>query len=444
LQTIARFLEAREFAQALASLLPLVQLPKPTARVLEWTILCYHELRDDMTAWALSDVSISLHPDDSWLWSMRARLAVGQGKKEEAREAAERALALDAGNVAALTQLYLVAPFEKGSKQDKQLRRAVQDARNGRAAQAAVHQTLAKMEERAGHHARAFHHYKQSNLHQDRTYDARQDAAFVAAQQAVFQRKDHKAAPKYLFIGGMPRSGTTLLETALMRHPQVSSIGETASLKVLQSQVGQGAEAFDWCKTLDAAQLADMRRQLVSVLDHRREGAQIVLEKLPLGVFQYGLVQWLLPEARFVVMMRHPLDCGLSNYVAHFDTGYGYATRLATIAQKFKFVEASAKDYAEKLGDLMRLQSYRSLVERPEASLRAVLDLLELPWDARVLQPEKAQHVQRTLSLMQVREPFNRKGLNRWQAYAHRLAPLEEALGGADYIARWEAEDAQR
>ena len=442
LSEVSTLLARADYAGALGVLLPLVQSHRICPISLEATIICYSGLRDDATAWALSDMAIAQFPDASGLWSARARLASEAGKLDLAREASERALELDPNNLGALVQLNTLKTFDKGSKRDKQLRRVLKKSSNSAMARAEGHRAVALIEQKAGYYTRAFFQFTQSNQHQDRTYDPAEDTAFVAAQRSLFEARGTAEAARYLFIGGMPRSGTTLIETALMRHPSVASAGETTCLTYLQKRLGQGASAFDWCKTRDEGVRSALRAQLIDALEPSRGGAQLLLEKLPLGVFHYGLVQWLLPEARFVVMQRHPLACGLSNYQANFYRGYGYSTRLETIAQKYLAVEASAEDYARKMPSLLRIQSYRALVDAPEQELRAICSLAELPWDPAVLTPEAASHVQRTHSMMQVREGINRKGLDRWKHYEAQLDPLRSALGGAGYLAIWEARDA--
>lgn len=432
-----------EYARALAVLLPVVQSAKLCALSLECTIICYSQLADDTTAWALSDLGCNQFPQAAGLWAVRARLAAEAGKTEAAVEAAETALALDGGHLPALVELNRVAPFEKGSKRDKQLRRVLKKSGHSAVARAEGHRALAAIEQRAQYYTRAFHHFSQSNRYQAGGYDAAEDIAFVMAQRAHFKASQETAVARYLFIGGMPRSGTTLLETALLRHPGVRSVGETSCLPILQKRLGLGDAAFDWCTARSESLRVALREELIEALDRGREGVQLVLEKLPFGMFHYGLAQWLLPEARFVVMMRHPMACGLSNYQANFQKGYGYATRLEHIAGKYLCVQASALDYAEKMPDVLRLQSYRALVETPEAELRSVCTLAGLSWDAAVLSPENAEHVQRTHSMLQVREGINRKGLERWRHYKAQLAPLQTALGGESFVSGWEAWDAQ-
>ena len=442
LSRVADLMARAQYAPALSELLPRVQSARACPVTLECTIICYSELRDDATAWALSDLGATQFPDAAGLWAIRSRLAASTGRFDMAREAADRALTLDPGNLGALVQLNMLAPFEKGSKRDKQLRRVLKKPVHDARALAEGYRAVAMVEQAAGFYTRAFHHFKQSNRYQDRAYDPAGDSAFVAAQRQHFVAAPEVAPVRYLFVGGMPRSGTTLLETALLRHPAVASVGETSCLGRAQQRLGGGARAFDWVANRDEGLRQDLRAEVLAVLEKDNAGASLILEKQPLAVFHYGLAQWLLPEARFVVMERHPMGCGLSNYQANFRYGNGFSARLESIAHKYLSVEAATDDYAAKMPDILRRQSFRALVETPEPALRAICAFAGLDWDAAVLSPEAADHVQRTHSMMQVREGINRAGLDRWTSYSAQLEPLRAALGGADYISAWEARDA--
>ena len=168
---------------------------------------------------------------------------------------------------------------------------------------------------------------------------------------------------------------------------------------------------------------------------------QVVVDKMPMDCLDLGLARLILPEARFVFMARHPLDVGLSNFVTAFDRGNGFSTRLDWIAHITRLVYASLDDYGPKLGAALRVQSYRALVETPEAQIRALLDHVQLPFEAACLTPEAAGGAVKTASVLQVREKINRAGLGKWHFYEEQLAPLVEALGGPEWIDTWETLD---
>lgn len=445
---IAQKIKAGDASGALADLLPILQSPNANAQVFEYAILCYEALRDDKTARALSDAAIARFPEDPWLWTQNGKLAMAQGNTTAAENAFRTAIGHAPRHLPALAALPLVAPVARGDKIDKKLRRAMKSSQATRLEVASGHHAVATIEAAAGFHARAFHHYAQCNRLRNTGYDPTRDAALVNGQIAQFEPNPAVDMPaRYAFIGGMPRSGTTLLETALRQHPQIDSIGETTALLRLQQKAEQMAEdpsnRWAWFSRLSDAQRDELRGELVETLETARDSGQVVLEKLPLNCLHFGFAHVLLPEARFIFMSRHPLDCGLSNFATNFEQGQNFSTRLDWIAAKLRATERSAQDYAQKLGWLYRTQSYRALVESPKTQLAALLQHLGLPWHDAVLSPHTDTSAQRTASMLQVRKAIHRNSLGRWTEYEPQLRPLLDALGGPDWLAEWEARDAQ-
>ena len=450
IQSIGQLMLAGDVRQALAHLLPVLQGPDATPRVFEFAIICYLELRDDKTARALADVAVAAFPNDPWVWNQKGRIALQTADLTEARHCFEKALQIKPVHVPALVALNLIDTFAKGSAHDRRLRKAIKSGTCTRRELASAHSGIARVEERAGNFPAAFYHYSQCNKLRDSTHDPEEDARLVRTQTDAFTALPEPAtvgpAP-YVFIGGMPRSGTTVLETALLRHPLIDSIGETSTLakataKALRMAEDKGAleTPWDWLTRLSEEQMLDLRGDMLAAFETGRKGGRVVLEKMPLACLRFGLAHHLLPEARFIHMRRHPMDCGLSNFITNFERGYDWSMRLPWIAAKQHATDAAAKDYAQKLGHRFRLQSFRAMVETPEPELRAVLAHIGLPWNEACLSPEQGNTTQRTASMLQVRETFNTKGLGKWRAYEKQLQPLKNALG-AQYIAEWEADD---
>jgi len=155
-----------------------------------------------------------------------------------------------------------------------------------------------------------------------------------------------------------------------------------------------------------------------------------------------GFARMILPDAKFIFMMRHPLDVGLSLFSKDFAEGQAFTKRLEWIGHQIRTVYASLDDYLPKLGSRLRLQSFRALVEQPEQQLRGILGHLDLDWDPACLSPEDYTGTVNTASLVQIREGINTKGLGKWRRYETELAPLVAALGGWEWIKEWEQRDA--
>ncbi len=441
LDGIGQRIRSGDFQGALAALLPAVQGSDAGPRVFEYTAICFDALRDHATAQALIAAAVARFPRDVWLWALKARLEMQSGATSEAQSSLAQALKIAPGHLGALTTLNLLSPFAKGSREDRRLRRAIKSADHSARELAAAHNGIARIEAASGNPKGAFFHFSRCNRLRGGSYDPEKDIRDIAAQGQLpeFPATEQTSL---LFVGGMPRSGTTVLEAALLRHPQVASLGETPVLATLfaraQTLAGELPEGL---AQLSETHRQELRDQYMSLIDPARGTASVVIEKMPLACLYFGFARWLFPEARFVYMDRHPLDCGLSNFAANFDDAHAWSTKLEWIAAKLRATQEAARNWADRLGPDFHRQSFRALVENPEASLRQVLEHVGLEWHAACLSPQDAGNL-RTASLLQVREGFNRKGLGKWRQYETQLAPLIEALGGHAVVETWEEMDA--
>ncbi len=205
---------------------------------------------------------------------------------------------------------------------------------------------------------------------------------------------------------------------------------------------GEQSGAWDFLTDLTPARLKEARQLFLARAGvGEADAGRVVVDKMPMDCLDLGLARLILPEARFVFMARHPLDVGLSNFVTAFDRGNGFTTRADWMGHVTRTVYASLEDYQPKLGESLRRQSYRVLVEQPESEIRALLQHVGLDWDAACLTPEAAGGAVKTASVLQVREQINRSGLGKWRAYEAHLEPLIDALGGWAWIKEWEAQD---
>ncbi len=451
---IAEKIHAGEYATALAELLPLVQSPAVTPQILEFTIICFWELRDDQTALDLSDVATQRFPECAPIWSQRGNLALNTGDHVLAQACFRSALQLSPKDLHSLIALNTLDVFKKGSKYDQRLRHALKSKRLSKRELAATHTAVAQVEQHAGRCKRAFFHFKSANEVNSGNYYPEDMQTLVNAQKAQFQPTSKPAMagkkPPLIFIGGMPRSGTTLVEAVLSRHPDVRCIGESSALKEtlknarrMAARVAKPKTEWDWYKQLSETQIAKLRKDFSESVGLNSGDNRCVVDKMPLNCLDFGLAHLLFPDARFVHMLRHPLDCGWSNYVTHFKVGNGFSTRLDWIGHLIRITHESALDYETKLGTLFRFQSYKALVKDPETQIRNLLGHVDLDWSVECLNPEKSHRVQRTASMLQVRKPINVEALGKSRSFEQHLSPLIAAIGGQSWLDEWEAFDEQ-
>ncbi len=246
---------------------------------------------------------------------------------------------------------------------------------------------------------------------------------------ARFPAPPPAVGPRPLFIVGLPRSGTSLCEQALAAHPVVHAAGERDELRRLALRFGE-ALGSPWpaCAAnvhRGAAQGAAMWRAAAG-----GGAASVVTDKMPDNLFRLGLAAQLLPDARAVIMQRDPMDTLLSCWQQAFGPAHAWTSTWEGLAA---MAAASARVTARWLEEApmpLCVVRYEDLVSAPETELREIAAFAGLPWDARVLAPEKVERVVRTASILQVREKMHTGSVGRWRRYAEVLAPLRERLGG--------------
>lgn len=430
---------------ALAVLLPGLGQRADDPEMLDCAAMCYWRLGDGATALALMQVVTDGWPRLVDGWTKRAAMAAASGDRALAESCLRKALTLRAHSIPALAALNRVVPFSRNGSLTRRLRAALKDRNVSPADRVMGLNALARIEARAGRHAAAFRHFAASKSAGGAQYHPAEIDRRVAAQIAQYDPAVLNGAPdgpKVIFIVGMPRSGTTLTESILTRHPEVMSAGESRALSQITRNIVAGGDLWGTLAELapDSALAAQMAYlQALGLPGSAKD--RVLVDKMPLNALDIGVAQWMLPQARFVFMNRHPMDIGLSCFSTNFHEGNGFSHRLDWIGHLTRAVHRSAADYHDKLGTAFRWQSYRALVEAPEREIRALLDHAGLDFHDDCLHPEQGQGLARTASMYQVREKINRKGLDTWQAYARDLASLCETLE-PDWLTQWESRDA--
>ena len=302
---------------------------------------------------------------------------------------------------------------------------------------------LGKVREDRREFAPAFSHYQAANalkrrsLHYDRAQArVRADALAAAFDAGTLERcrgyGDSSEVP--VFIVGMPRSGTTLVEQIVASHPQAFGAGELPHLErlalSLPRRVG-ASEPYPRCaSSLDERGAKALAREYLHELREAGGGATRVTDKMPSNYLHLGLVAIALPRARVIHCRRDPMDVCTSIYSRHFAhrLAYAYAYALEDIAAEYLAYERLMAHWRTIL-DLETLAiRYEDLVADPARATRALLEFCELPWDARCLRFYETARSVRTASNWQVRQPVYRDAVERWRRFEAFLAPLRKAL----------------
>jgi tetratricopeptide (TPR) repeat protein len=227
-------------------------------------------------------------------------------------------------------------------------------------------------------------------------------------------------AEQLIFVVGMPRSGTTLTEQVLASHPLVFGAGESSMLS--ESAVRTHGD------TANVSAMLALASHLVTAMHKRSNGPSRVVDTTPTNFFHIGLLAGLLPNAKIIHCVRHPLDTCLSIYQHPLSKAHSYAHDLDDLAAYYLNYRRLMKHWHAILPGCIYDMSYENTVADIEGSIRALLDHCDLPFDEACLEFHKTNRVIRTPSASQVRKPIYSTSVGRWKRYAEHLEPLKEAI----------------
>ena len=262
-------------------------------------------------------------------------------------------------------------------------------------------------------------------------YDRAAFDAFETMMRSWYRRVSDTPSPcrridnfSPVFILGLPRSGTTLLEQILSRHCAVQASGE--SLAMLQAVSGQALETL--IQQPEANWLPEFREKYMSYQNSRGFVSGMVIDK---NIFSFriaGLLHRAFPEARFIATHRHPLDLCIGGWKKQFSSGLEWVYSPEGLAHALKQFRSLCSFWAEQ-DELPLLQiSYEDLVTDPQSSVERLCNFLGIEFESGLLSPELQDRVVTTASTMQIRERLNTSSVFRWKRYGSLIDPFREAL----------------
>lgn len=304
---------------------------------------------------------------------------------------------------------------------------------------------LGKALEDAGDYADSFAHYASGNAlrRTQLAYNADQTSQRRRRAQAVYTREflaERAGAghddPAPVFILGMPRAGSTLLEQILASHPQVEATMELPDIIAItrdlraRSPQPETTSYHDIVAGMDPGEFKALgERYIASTRVQRKQGRPFFIDKMPNNFAHVGLIHLILPNAKIIDARRHPLACGFSNFKQHFARGQAFSYDLADMGRYYADYVALMAHFDEVLPGRIHRVIYEEMVADTEVQVRALLDYCGLPFDGRCLRFFENDRPVRTASSEQVRQPIYREGLDQWRHYEPWLDPLKAALG---------------
>lgn len=306
---------------------------------------------------------------------------------------------------------------------------------------------LGKALEDAADHATSFRHYAAGNALRKRRVPyraedttARTERARTLFDRAFFEARrgwgDPSADP--IFVVGLPRAGSTLVEQILASHPAVEGTMELPEVISLARGLRAEGDAeadlpyYDALTRIDAEACAELgARYLARTRIQRKTDAPHFVDKMPNNFAHLALIHMALPNARIIDVRRHPMACCFSGFKQHFARGQNFSYALDDIGRYYRDYVALMAHYDAVLPGRVHRIIYEQLIDDTEAEVRRLLDYVGLPFDSACLRFYENDRPVRTASSEQVRQPIHRGGLDQWQHYAEWLDPLREALGPA-------------
>jgi len=368
-----------------------------------------------------------------------------QGDFDEARQWLERALAIkpDIGWVYAA--LLSDRGYVMGAERETTMRQLVEQPGTSTRSRINLHFALGQLYDRRGEYETAFGHFRAGNqLHAravpfDRAvFDDRIDRIIAQFTPAFFARQPARAgvhtSQKPVFVVGMPRSGTSLVEQIIASHPQAFGAGELDDIRRLVRELPHlagGRSRFPECvDRLQDDALHTLAGRYLAALDARAPEAARVTDKMPFNMLWLGLIALLFPGARVIYCRRDAMDNCLSCYFQIFSQGLRFSYDLGDVGHVYRQHERLMAHWANTLPLNMITVDYESLVADQEAEIRRLIDFTGLDWDDRCLDFHRTERDVRTASVWQVRQPVYGSSVERWRAYAPWLDELRDALDG--------------
>ncbi|MCB1516711.1 MAG: sulfotransferase [Hyphomicrobiaceae bacterium] len=254
-----------------------------------------------------------------------------------------------------------------------------------------------------------------------------------------------KRANPPIFIIGMPRSGTTLVETILSRHPDVFAAGEMPTIPEAEMELGmmmvasgnRDSGAHTMLRHVSKEQLAKQVQRIRKVVERQKGGPlrQRFTDKMPMNAFMLPLISRLYPTAHIIHMHRHPLDVGLSCYFKRFTKGLDFSFRQEWIGHYYRHMQQDVELSRGLIANPFLDVSYENLIEDFEPQVRRLLKFLGLKWNPACLNPEKSDRsTVMTASKWQVRQPIYSSSRAKWKPYEPYIGKMIEGFGGMDWI----------
>ena len=369
------------------------------------------------------------------------------GRLDEARESISKALKLNDTMYGAYANLNDLVDFSKGYGEElfNRMEAIFESVTNAEADHyLPLHFAYAKALEDRGQYEKALEHYIVGGKMKRAQLDYKEDETFgffdgiaAAFPKEIFENRKFAGLndERPVFIVGMPRSGSTLVEQILSSHPDVYGAGE---VKYLSRALGQLRDRFpslpkypEMVAKITPAQLEIAAKNYQQALSAGAGDAKRITDKLLTNYFFVGLIHLLLPKAKIIHTQRDPVDTCLSGFTKLFKDDMPHSYDLGELGRYYGKYRELMEHWEKVLpeGTLISVQ-YEDVVANTEKEARRLIEFLRLPWNGKCVDFHKSERPVKTASVAQVRKPIYNTSIKRWEKYGDGLQPLADAIGG--------------
>jgi tetratricopeptide (TPR) repeat protein len=385
------------------------------------------------------------HPRQLQAWLSYGHALKTEGHRDRAIEAYRRCIALDAHFGEAYWSLANLKTFRFTAGEMDTMRGALGRTDLGAEHRLHLEFALAKACADQSDFAASFEHYANGNAQRlavvpyraaDTSLRMRIARETYTADFFNARRGSGCVASDPLFVVGLPRSGSTLIEQILSSHSAVEGTMELPELTSITRNVRRASASREpgayhgVLAQMSAHELRALGEEyLARSRKHRKLGRAFFVDKMPNNFAHIGLIQLILPNAKIIDARRHPLACGWSCFTQHFARGQNFAYSLDDIGRYYRDYVELMNHFDTVLPGRIHRVLHEDMVEHTEREVRALLAYCGLPFEPGCLRFHENDRAVRTASSEQVREPINRKGLDQWRNFEPWLDPLKLSLG---------------
>lgn len=301
-----------------------------------------------------------------------------------------------------------------------------------------LHFAAGKIYDDVGEYDQAFEHFSQGNIHKHAVFDpdendARTNYLIATFDTAFFDARkdvgDDSQAP--IFIVGMPRSGTSLVEQIIAAHPDVIGAGEVTFIQTIANMLyhfNGAAHLSEGLPQVPNSEFANAAGQYLGRITKDAPKAIRITDKTPLNALHLGLISVLFPKAKIIHCRRDPVDTCLSNYFQNFGNEHFYTCDLAHVGHFHRTYDRIMEHWSKVLPSPIFQIQYEDLIKDQDKYSRELVDFCELDWDDACTDFHTADRNVLTASSWQVRQPIYKTSVERWRRYEKHLGPLLKAL----------------